>query len=107
MATEVFKNQTTNIISDPYLFEGGYLQVDIEGVLDGADVKTVYVNDDDSYSPTDGIADLSWRASKGEQLNTTDGGVRFINKRSIKFIIENAGGSTDISLWFDNYSLAC
>lgn len=105
MATEVFLNQTTNIISDPYVWEGGYIQVDISGVLDGADVKTVYINDAAGNSPIEGIADLSWRASKGEVLTASDGGVRFLNKRKIKFIIENAGASTDISLWFDKYTL--
>jgi len=105
MATQIFLNQTTNIISPEYDWEGGYIQVDIAGVLDGADVKTVYINDADNNSPIEGIADLSWRASKGEVLTNSDGGVRFLNKRKIKFIIENAGGSTDISLWFDKYSL--
>lgn len=104
MASQVFNNQTANIVSDEYLFEGGSLQVDISGVLDGADVKTVFINDNGEITPTDGIVDISWRASKGESLDTTDAGIRNINKRKIKFIIENAGGSTNISLWFDRIS---
>jgi len=107
MATKVFENQTTNITSPEYLFEGGYLQVDIQGTLDGADVKTVLLNDDGTISPSEGIADLSWRASKSETLDTSDSGIRFLNKRRIQFILENAGASTNISLWFDNYNLGC
>jgi hypothetical protein len=93
---EVFKNATINQASDNYGFQGGYLQVEIFGTLDGADVTTWIRG---AANQPFLVYDLSWRTSAQQILNTTDAGITFLARpTNIFFLIENAGVSTNITL---------
>lgn len=98
MATLVFANETTNIVSSTHLVNG-LLQVDIAGNLGGADVITSYLMNDGTLVP---IRTCSWLTSDGDILpNGADGGLQQINNRNICFSIINVGEDTDITLEFD------
>jgi len=102
MAKSIFVNQTTD--ADISLVDGkeirvcGTLQVDIAGVLDGANVITYWEEIPGAKAP---IYPCTWYAADGEIPNGADGGIQDINNRAIGFKIENAGALTDISLSFD------
>lgn len=101
MSIKVFENQTSNIESDVYLFEGGRLDVVISGTLDGADVKTVFLGANNAETI---LRTCSVMTSLSETLlQDAGGGYEFLGKENIKFIIENAGASTDVSLNFSRY----
>ena len=92
----VFVNATANQASPDYNFPGGDLQVDVFGVLDGADVITYYRGA--SGQPVF-IKDLSWRTSAQEVLNTTDGGIVYLARPAIiLFQLSNVGALTSINL---------
>ena len=102
MADKIFASQTTDIdvntINGKKIHANGTLQVDIAGVLDGANVITYYEEIAAAKAP---IFPCSWYASDGEISNGADGGLQDINNRAIGFKIENAGALTNISLSFD------
>jgi hypothetical protein len=101
MGTVVFKGQTTDIESKVYVVaDNEPLQVQISGVLDGADVRTLVL---DEVGNAGVIKPLSWRASESDSLPAPplgDGGLDIINSSRIKFDIINAGALTDINLSF-------
>lgn len=95
MALEIFKNQTANLIVNAKVEGDGIIQVDISGVLGGADVITSII--DDAGVPIL-VRDCSWMTSKDDTLETGDGATKYLQKRNLQFSIVNAGGSTDINL---------
>jgi hypothetical protein len=97
MATSVFLSKTTDGVS-PHYRVNGILQVDIAGVLGGADVITWYLGANNI--PTV-IKTCSWRTSASEVLLNSDGGQQLLNNRDVYFEIANAGVNTNISLIFD------
>lgn len=96
MALDIFQNQTTDADVEAKVSDNGIIQVDISGVLDGADVITSYLNDDDVVTI---VRDCSWMSSKSDVLDNSDGSTKYIQKRNLKFSIVNAGASTNISLF--------
>ena len=100
---EIFVYQETDIVSPVYTFEGGWLQVDILGTLDGADVITWYqvyhdpIKAQGDYAP---IKTCSWRTSLGDTIaDEADVGVDYIIKSKVQFEIKNAGAGTQITLF--------
>jgi len=95
MSVEIFENETANAVKTGLLKGNGILQVDISGVLDGADVIT-YIKD--TFGNLIVVRDCSWMSSKGDTLDSGDGALKFLEMREVQFSIINAGASTDISL---------
>ena len=97
MAVEIFRNQTTNDSVDVSVTDNGIIQIDISGVLDGADIITSYLDDADNVIF---VRDCSWMTSKGDIIEDgADGATKYIQKRSMRFTLVNAGASTDINLF--------
>jgi len=97
MALEIFRNQTIDSDVDVEVIGNGIIQVDISGVLGGADVTTNYLDDADSEIL---VRDCSWMASKGDVIeNGADGATKYIQKRKLRFKLINAGELTDINLF--------
>jgi hypothetical protein len=94
----VFKNQTTNITSSTYRVKGK-IQVNVSGVLGGADVITYYIGANGALTP---LKTCSWRASISEDINDgADGGEEeLLGETDIIFKIINAGMGTNINLEF-------
>lgn len=97
MSTTIFENETTNVISELHRVNGN-IQVCVSGVLDGADIITYKKMDNGADIP---IYTCSWMSSKGDILNTADGGYENILNSEIFFQIINAGASTNLSVEFD------
>lgn len=95
MSIEIFENATANAAKTGQLINNGMLQVDIAGVLDGADVIT-YIKD--TFGNLIVVRDCSWMTSRGDTLDASDGAIKYLEKRQMQFSIVNAGASTDISL---------
>ena len=99
---QVLTNQTTDIIvtllAGEKMRADGRLQVDVNGVLDGADVITHLVTNPGASAQS---KVLSWLAADGEIENGADWGVETINNRTLQFEIKNANALTDISLSYD------
>ena len=95
VSRSVFTNATTNRASADYLFEGGALQVEIFGVLDGADVSTWARG---AKNQPFRLRTCSWLSSEQDVLEMAGMGYEFICKTDVFFLIANAGSSTDISL---------
>jgi len=108
MAKTIFTNQTANIETTPFAFRGK-MQVNVSGVLDGADVKTYFKGADSEATL---VRTCSWLSSQGDTLGvigeTADGGYdEVIAGSNVFFKIENVGASTDINLefyadWYDD-----
>jgi hypothetical protein len=97
MSKIIFSNQNTDIVVAPFNIKG-LLQVNISGVLDGADVITYYIGAGGVKTP---IATCSWRPSLGDTLTGADGGQQTIQGLTeIGFEIQNSGALTDINLDF-------
>lgn len=98
---QVFKNKKVNVESEIFVIPGvALIEVLISGVLDGADVRTLLLNSDNSITV---LRNLSVRTSEGESLPAPplgDGGIETILTSRVMFDIINAGASTDISLSF-------
>ena len=101
MGQIVFTAQTTDIESDEFVIAGpAIVEVLISGVLDGADVRTLVLDEHNNAAP---VKPLSWRSSLGDTLAApplADGGVDIINTNRIKFDIVGAGAGTNINLSF-------
>lgn len=101
--TQIFKNQKTNVESEIFVIPGAALiEVLVSGVLDGADVRTLLLNDDGNAIV---LNNLSMLTSEGDVLPAPplgDGGIETILTSRVKFDIINAGASTNISLSFKN-----
>ena len=101
MSKPVFTEQKTNAISgvfpsDPFT---GWVQVNVKGVLDSADLMTYQVNDSGgkSYQAT-----CSWRTSAGETITGGSGvGIFYMISSKIQFEILNAGALTDLTVTYD------
>jgi len=103
MAKVIFKNQTANLSVDTYdgkpIYANGNLQVDVSGVLDGADVITWLKGalDDKTW-----IRTCTWLPSKGDAFDEgTGAGRELINNRALIFEVRNASAGTNINLQFD------
>lgn len=94
MSLKIFKNETSNLIINAKVSNNGIIQVDISGVLDGADVLTSFLDNEDIPII---VRDCSWMTSKGDTLDTSDGATKYIQMRKLRFSIVNAGASTDIN----------
>lgn len=94
MSLEIFKNQTINASINVRGRHDGILQVDISGVLDGADVVT-YILDNESVPIV--VRDCSWLSSEEDLLNNGDASIKYLQNRILRFTVENAGASTDIN----------
>jgi hypothetical protein len=94
MSQEIFKNATANDVVNAKISGNGIIQVDISGVLDGADVLTSIL---DNEGVPIIVRDCSWMSSKGDVLDTSDGATKYIQQRKLRFSIVNAGASTDIN----------
>lgn len=93
---DVFVSKTANGESIEYNFAGGLLQVNLDGVLDGADVETLYKT---PVTPLTQVRVLSWLTSDLDTLVDPSGGVAELTMPSIiVFKISNAGTSTSINL---------
>ncbi len=95
MALEIFKDQETDATVDVKVENDGILQVDISGVLEGADLLTTFINDEDGEVI---VRDCSWMTSKGDILEGADGATKYIQKRNLRFILINSTASTSISV---------
>ena len=95
MSLTIFTNQTSDTDKSANLITDGIIQVDISGVLGGADVLTQIVTNDGTPAI---VRDLSWMTSAGDTLIDADAATKYIQKRNLKFTVKNAGGSTDITL---------
>lgn len=97
MSTTIFTNKTTNATTTARVLDNGTIQIDVFGVLDGADFKTSYLDNEGNDIM---IRDFSWLASKGDVLDATDGdgAIKGVHKRDLKFEIINAGASTDLTV---------
>ena len=100
MAKNIFTNQTTNAVSSQFL-TSGQIQINISGVLDGADVMTYILGANGIKTP---LRTCSWQSSQGDSFlpnETADAGVGIlIEIDKIYFEIKNAGALTNISLDF-------
>jgi len=96
----IFTNADSNRFSSEYKFPGGDLEINIFGVLDGADVSTLTLAAKQSPRAFGPIRVASWLTSDSDILNNIDTAVIYLpNPTYILFQIENAGASTDISIW--------
>ncbi len=104
MAQNIFIHHTSNIVIDNIngnpIRATGRTQVDIAGVLDGADVITYAKGAQDELTI---VRTCSWLSADGDELNGSDGGYEFLNNRELVFEIKNAGALTDISLQYDTF----
>lgn len=96
MAREIFKNQIGNATVNAIITNNCDIQVDISGVLDGADMITYVLNDEDIPIP---VGDCSWMSSNGDTLTIGEAGIKYIHMRKLRFSIVNAGASTDLSVY--------
>ena len=100
---EIFVYQETDILSPIYTFEGGWLQVDILGTLDGADVITwyqVYHDPQKAYGDFAPVFTCSWRMSLTQTIaDGADAGEDYLYKSKVRFEIKNAGAGTQITLY--------
>ena len=100
MSTTIYKDKIANDSKDIRVTDNGIMQIDISGVLDGADVAT-YILDSDGNAIL--VRDFSWMTSKGDALTAEgDGAVKYLQQRVMRFVITNAGGSTNIDLSISN-----
>ena len=99
MAKTVWENETGAALSPLFENVSGKIQVDIAGVLDGADVITYSIDNFGNKAP---INTCSWRTSLGQILTVADAGYQLLNRRNVQFEIKSPGASTDISLSFDS-----
>lgn len=96
MSLTIFTNETSDTSKDAKVANDGTIQIDIFGILDGADfVTSCFDNSGNAIQ----IRDFSWLSSKGDVLDATagDGAVKLVHKRNLKFEIINSGASTDIT----------
>jgi hypothetical protein len=102
MSKQIFLNKATNGVSAIYKAQGK-IQVDVSGVIGGADVITW-------MKGANGVATLvrtcSWLSSQGDTLGlpgyNADAGYEFLENCEVYFEIKNASGTTNISLQFDS-----
>ena len=101
---DIFTNQTTDATVQAQTAKGtpitvyGFFQVDVVGVLDGADVLTQYRHSNKDASSWITIADGSWYAAADPAPILPDGSLMQLDGRFIRFVLQNAGASTDITL---------
>ena len=103
MAKEIFKNQTANAVVDTYLgekiFANGFLQVDVSGVLGGADVITWIKGAAETKT---WVRACTWLSTQGDALDEgASAGLQLLNNREVVFEVRNVGVATDINLEFD------
>lgn len=95
MALEIFKDQQPDATVNAKVINDGIIQVDISGVLEGADLRTYFINDEGGEVL---VRDCSWMTSKGDVLEGADGATKYIQKRNLRFILVNTTASTSISV---------
>lgn len=95
MSLEIFKDQQPDATVDVKVVNDGIIQVDISGVLEGADFLTTYINDEGGEVI---VRDCSWMTSKEDILEGADGATKYIQKRNLRFILKNTTPSTSISV---------
>jgi hypothetical protein len=107
----IFTNQTTDLIfnlvnsSNSFIVVGGIAQVDIAGVLDGANMTMEYLFSQDEINPPTidqwiPIIDSQWLAAADPAPVLPDGSIIQLDNRAVRFVLSGAGGSTDISVSF-------
>lgn len=99
---DIFVNQTTDLVvelvdGNPIYVEGTP-QIDISGTLDGATMRTEYLHSNNSTSAWITSVDGTWFGTADPVPVLPDGALVALNKRQVRFSIENAGASTDISV---------
>jgi hypothetical protein len=96
----IFTNADTNRFSAEYPFAGGYLEITIQGNLDGADVSTLFLAAKENPRAFAPIREASWWTSGQDEYNGIDGALTYIEIPTIiLFQIANAGASTNINMW--------
>ena len=94
----VWTNQTTDDIFTMTVPVANTPQIDLAGTLDGANVITQYRHANADLNAWITCADGQWLAAADPAPVLPDGSIIYLTNRIFRFVLNNSGAGTDISL---------